>query len=313
MAEAKKRKKPKGFLVRLIICAAIVLLLVLAYLLRADDAYIVHIWPMWAWTPLVLLPWLSLRFWRQWQGLLGSLGAWIVILMLFGEPTPAELIPTGHGKPQASSLRVVSLNCAGGMLTAAEEVFTLDPDIILLQESPSAEKLADLSEKRLGHNTVVVGPDCAVLAVRPPQKLLMESNYVLAEVRGLRVLSLRLQPPVLRFDLFSPSAWAAYRRDIERRAGELTEIKQKAGLVDLVAGDFNTPNSRRIGGVLKGMKEAKGAIHGWGSTAINDYPMVRIDQIWSGDKLVLINSFVVKSQHSDHRLSVADYAVAKSP
>lgn len=311
MAKAKKSKEPRGFGVRLGFSVGLILLLVFAYIIRADGAYVIHIWPMWAWTPLILLPWVSLRFWHHWKGLLGCFAGWMLLLFALGEPSPTEFIPAGQEKPRAATLRVVSLNCAGGQLAAAEEVFALDPDIVLLQESPSEAALEELSQRRFGHGAIVRGPDASILSLRPPEEKQVEPNFVMAEVGGLRVASLRLQPPVLRFDLINPAAWSASRADIERRAAELAEIKQATGPLDLLGGDFNTPNAPRIAKLLPGMTEAERAMHGWGATAINDYPMVRIDQIWSSDRLVLVNAFVVKSEHSDHRISVADYAVAK--
>ena len=45
-----------------------------------------------------------------------------------------------------NAIRVISLNCAGGNLKAAEEVIRYKPDIVLLQESPTFQSRPNLDK-----------------------------------------------------------------------------------------------------------------------------------------------------------------------
>ena len=44
-----------------------------------------------------------------------------------------------------------------------------------------------------------------------------------------------------------------------------------------------------------------------GGTAINEYPFVRIDQIWHTDKLRPAVVWAKKSNSSDHRIVISDF------
>jgi endonuclease/exonuclease/phosphatase (EEP) superfamily protein YafD len=46
---------------------------------------------------------------------------------------------------------------------------------------------------------------------------------------------------------------------------------------------------------------------GWGNTIINDFPALRIDQIWASDALLVRNVVTHQTKNSDHRAVVTDF------
>lgn len=126
-------------------------------------------------------------------------------------------------------------------------------------------------------------------------------------------VSLRLAPPVLRIDLYDPSAWGEFARNREARAREGQELadalRDHGFKPDVIGGDFNTPPDPILNPLVGGINDAFGrAGVGLGATCVNPYPcIVRIDQIWPGPKVARVRSRVVRTVHSDHRIVVADY------
>ncbi|WP_161625809.1 endonuclease/exonuclease/phosphatase family protein [Singulisphaera acidiphila] len=45
---------------------------------------------------------------------------------------------------------------------------------------------------------------------------------------------------------------------------------------------------------------------GWGNTIINDFPFLRIDQVWASRSLRVLKVVVEKTRHSDHRVLICD-------
>jgi endonuclease/exonuclease/phosphatase (EEP) superfamily protein YafD len=77
-----------------------------------------------------------------------------------------------------------------------------------------------------------------------------------------------------------------------------------------MGGDFNTPPSQAVTHLMRdyAVDAFASCGKGWGATALNDYPFVRIDQIWSSPNyLTPVSGFTVKTEHSDHRIAVADF------
>src|SRR5262245_56640166 len=127
------------------------------YGVRPDACAAVTIFPAWVWAfPGVVLATLGIRPKRMRAAALVGL-CWLLYLVFLTEE-PASLArgalrsplhEVGWGPPRASetvlaggdTLRVVSLNCAGGSLDAAREVGRYQPDVVLLQESPSRREV----------------------------------------------------------------------------------------------------------------------------------------------------------------------------
>ncbi|HSI72939.1 MAG TPA: endonuclease/exonuclease/phosphatase family protein [Fimbriimonas sp.] len=285
------------------------------YWLKPDFAAAVTIFPFWTWLPFGLLPLLG---WKK----LGRRGGWVLLFawilgtVSFSEEWIGFLrIPT-TGDPSREVV-VVSLNCAGGLIEAAREVAQHHPDIVLLQESPGKNELEVLRQELFGKGgTVVSGPDAAVLSrypLRAFEKPHIDATAAIATLddgRSLNIVSLRLMPPVFRVDIFNPSAWSDLRRNRELRREELGEVadwvSKMPGNATIVGGDFNAQSGDAVfRGMPGGLRDAfyEGGI-GWGHTAVNDYPLARIDQIWVSQEFYLLHERVQKTVYSDHRMVV---------
>ncbi len=228
-------------------------------------------------------------------------------------------------------VRIISLNCAGGSFQAAREVKAWSPDLVLLQESPGVKELAPLAKELFGPRAgLLVGPDCAILSKHPIRPLLPSkgnrgpSNFVLGQVLGpgapWLVASVRLQPPVLRFDYWNLDCWRAYAEGKRGRREELREVMTAIHEFDdkepmIVGGDFNAPPDRSIRDVMaeRGglpnfplIDTAREAGSGWTLTAVNGIPLVRIDQVWVDPRFQPLRTIARLTSYSDHRMVVAD-------
>jgi len=225
---------------------------------------------------------------------------------------------------EGARLRVISLNCAGGTIEAAEAVKTWEPDVVLLQESPGKSELAALAKEMYGNKaSIVVGPDSAILSryrLTSWHKGKVEPvNYVGATAtvgpgETWQIVSLRLQPPVLRFDYWSPECWGAYaegkRQHVEELKALWNDVTKFATAGSIVlGGDFNTPPDRAVRAVLEPRLVDSGRVagSGWGMTAVASLPLVRIDQIWLDTRFVPLRTISVHNNRSDHRMVVCDF------
>ncbi len=220
-------------------------------------------------------------------------------------------------------MRVVSLNCAGGLLEAAREVAAYRPDVVLLQESPGAKEVRTLARELFGEAaSALPGVDASIIVngqLEPrmlPRKEAM--SFVQARARltnGLEaeVVSLRLLPACIRVDLWSPTCWrehSANRRDRREMmaaiANRLHALPHEVPVV--VGGDFNAPPGdavfRLLGTRLRDAYHEAGV--GLGNTIENSTPLIRIDQVWVSEQLVADAVVARKTTHSDHRLVVCD-------
>jgi hypothetical protein len=265
---------------------------------------------------------------------LAAAALWLLLPLLFAD-APASLLrgawrtlrPTKTVEG-ARTIRVVTLNC-GGSVQAAAEAADLQPDILLLQESPSASQLESLCEDLYGgEGQILWGPDCSILArgevtpvISPASK---RGECVLAQVRlasgmDLVVASLRLHPVPLRLDLWSPACWRAYaenrrtqRRQLQVIAKDATSHSGASSLI--LGGDFNAPAGDPVFDSLP--RELSDAFReagvGWGNTILNDWPVHRIDQIWAGSRLRALTVHAKATRHSDHRMVVAEFVVDRA-
>ena len=289
--------------------------LVACYWSLADAVYGITIWPAWVWLgfglPSAAFAWRRARRWGSALAL-----AWLGFVCTFAEE-PRSIL-NQFAAPlefRASEVTVISLNCAGGDPLAAAEAVARSPSLILFQESPPARELREV----VGAGwSLVVGPDASIAAKGRLEAIPIPrwtSNFVAARwwrartIDPVYVVSLRLAPPVLRFDYWNPACWRAYADGKRRRRIELDALSDfldtlPADVPIIVGGDFNTPpdaslQERLFGQSFRDSFTQSG--QGWGATAINDYPMVRIDQIWVSMGFST-STRALKTQYSDHRM-----------
>lgn len=261
-------------------------------------------------TPLVVAPFLSLRPRRLVRPFLLSMLLWCVALHLVREPSALILLPPSARV--ADTLRVVSLNCAGGSTEAAREAFRQSADVVMLQEVGSRDFIQ--AAKEAGYPYVSWSVDDAVFTrrqlVNPAKAMDFAAGTVELSGKRIRLVALRLLPPVFRLDLWSLDCWRNYAEDAGQRRARLRMLLSEAGASDicLVGGDFNATNPRLITDHRPTWTEAgRSAGRGWRGTGTNDFPFVWVDQIWGSPEIHWVQAFAQKTVNSDHRMLVADF------
>lgn len=291
------------------------LIMVLVYGLRPNWATAMFVWPAWVGMVVGII-----LLWRVRSHQKSLFVAWLIFG--FGFVDEFWSVPRGLLPEPTRDFRAVSLNCAGGSMGAAREVKLLKPDLVLFQETPSRRYLEEFATELFGPDaSYVLGPDAAIVArgdLRAYDLPKWTTNFVASvwTAKGqapIDVVSLRLAPPVMRIDLYSPSAWTDFADNRAARAKELKEVADALATMKvrptIIGGDFNTPPDPILKPLVDGLSDAfASAGVGLGATCVNPYPcIVRIDQIWSGKTVRCVRSFVVATEFSDHRMVVADY------
>ena len=128
----------------------------------------------------------------------------------------------------------------------------------------------------------------------------------------MHCICLRRTPPVARLDFWTREFWGDHQRLREHHREELTAVLAGFSQVEscflrIVGGDFNAPPLDPTLGVLAsaGLTDAfAGQGVGLGGTGTNDYPLFRVDQIWTDSRVS--QAFARKTKYSDHRMVVSD-------
>ncbi len=288
-----------------------VLLIVLFVVYRwgGDAVAGLTVFPYWSWGVFALLG--CIRF--QWKLLRRDLGLGLLVFVLLTSMSGEEVWTMM--RPREARPNVAVLNCAGGLSEAAQEAFRTGANLILLSETPSQKDLERLVEQEWGEGDVLAGPDGAIVVrgkIVPGSELKsVNATMATVEFEGYRwnVVALRLSPPVFRVDFVTPAYWEDYQRNLRSRRDELSEVMAtirdhfgEAG-ADVIAGDFNAPRpqgiDRDMDGYLDAICESGG---GWTGSAVNDFPLVRIDHVYFGSGLKATGGRVDKTKNSDHRL-----------
>lgn len=295
------------------------------YYWRWEGCAAVTFFPPWVWLiPGFFLTGLGYRKTFKWYVLTCFL---LGIIFLFSSAEePRSLIRSRScsnnewtaARQQGKALRIVSLNCAGKR-AAAREAFAENPDIILLQESPDRETLKTLAQQVFKENADCLwGIDTSILArgrIFPEKgaRFFTRARVQLSSGRELQVISLRLLPPIVRLDLWSPSGWRDQTQNRRYHREQLQELAQIIKTIPptvplIIGGDFNAPGGDGA------MASLHPRLHdtfqhagiGWGNTGINEFPVSRIDQIWTTDHFRPIGVIAKKTEHSDHRMVICD-------
>jgi endonuclease/exonuclease/phosphatase (EEP) superfamily protein YafD len=311
-----------------VLCAA----LFLCYGLRPDAGAAVTLWPAWVWPAPGLL--LAALGWRRSRRVVAAVALlWVAFVAVFAEE-PRSLLRVRpwpapgweEARRRGEALRVVSLNCAGGSADAAAELEEYDPDLVLLQEAPRRDEVETLARRLFGEKAGVAwGLDTAILArgrvkaapvSRPLRGTITQAHVALASGIAADVISLRLLPPTVRLDLWSPGCW---REQAANRRTRVEQVRAVAREIDalphlgpqIVGGDFNAPAGDRIYRLLppRLRDTFREGGTGWGNTALNDVPISRIDQVWTSDHFRPLVVVARKTRDSDHRMVLCDLQV----
>jgi len=256
---------------------------------------------------------------------------WFVFLFTFAEE-PRSLLRAIYKKPDILRLntnekyvRVISLNCGGGNINAAKEIIQYSPDIVLLQESPPQKQMNDFIDQLFDNSaTLIYGMDTSIIITKgqlkndfPDQqhtfitKVIITFNNV-----DILLANIRLMPPEIEFNLLTPKTWCKHRDDRQERRKQIAKIENFLNESDIekpvvVGGDFNVKaNDGTLRPLNKYLTDAfTKAGTGWGHTAINDFPVFRVDQIWVSKHFKVISCFARKTVYSDHRMVICDLMV----
>ena len=299
-------------------------LLILTYSLRPDSLAAITIFPSWAWLGLLIptLPFLRRRHIRL---SLLPLAAWLTyVVMHVEEPRSFArgiIYPINEEKAP-TSLRLVSMNCGGGLDTPLNELFDLQPDIIFLQEPPSRQHIELFTGELFGDNgQFIYDADTCIIArgrLTSAKSTVSSIFYSygaleLQEVGTLHLISLRLRTGSTRLDLWNPNTWSEHKAQRILQRNQLQEIITAVGTHDtmIIAGDFNAPQGDGIFSILRThfFDTFRTSGKGFGNTIINDIPVLRIDQIWVSFDFVALQSFSRKSMYSDHRFVISDIKI----
>jgi len=227
--------------------------------------------------------------------------------------------------PAGRPLRIVSLNCANDHRCVAD-LQRAQPDVVLIQEAPGEEALADMAAQLFGDaGHVLAGGDTAILARgRVTARFVDRRTHFVAgtvvfENGGrLNCVSLRLATPVSRLDFWSGGFWDDHRqlRALHRR--QLREVLARAGEFApasgfVVGGDFNAPPiDRALDEIRPGLADsfARAGL-GWGATGTNAWPLFRVDQVWTNPAVTVTQVTAEKTRYSDHRMVVCDVSLQR--
>ena len=303
----------------------------LFYYFRWPGVVAVTVFPIWAWAAVGLMVLAPSHSRLKRRRTVAILGVWALLVVLFAEE-PRALLSCCRPWPdpewavareRGAGLRVVTVNCAGGNVEVAGEALAHDPDLLLLQESPSAPELQALIEAHPGYS-LVWGHDASIIARGEIEELPVEQDdvgfVIMAEVmihaQPIVVIDTRFLLPYCNIDLWRPAAWRNAREAYSAREAQMEAIARYVRQVDpdtplIGGGDFNTPPGdslfRKLRPRLRDAFPEAGI--GLGNTIINDIPISRIDQVWVSQHFRVHAVVARRTEHSDHRLVVCDLSL----
>ncbi len=259
----------------------------------------------------------------EWRGLWRS---W------FSNPPP--LLPQRPAVHRAQTLRVITLNCRRSNIASAREAAAWNPDVILLQEMRgyATRDVNALARELWGpESSTVASFDTAILAhghLRPHPsnranrrlQEFVQATLTRPDGSQIEVASVHLQGHVTSLKLWDPETWRAHARKQRRHRLYMEEIiapslQSGQPRPRLIGGDFNSPAGNRTFAALQpSFADAFAtAGTGWGNTFRNDWPLLRIDQIWATHDLQPTAARTIKTAYSDHRMVVVDYTLPAAP
>lgn len=306
----------------------------ICYLNRWDGMVPVTLTPVWAWSAagmlVSLITWILCR--GVYPGVLFTL--FLFTAVAFSEETRGivrELIVTLRKAPPAEPsprlLRVVSVRCNGkesALRLAAES----KPDILLIQEAPDKMILEAVADQLYGversvshhHNAAVIARGETLAWMGDPKSSTLHVRIRRLDGFILDVTNLDLDGCAPHLQMWRPTAWndlirrrTETRRLVRQFLGENPINRAKVGRI--VGGGFGTPPGDDVFRPLQtnGMVDTYAASGiGWGNTYPAEFPVLRLDQIWSSKNLLPVRSETIPNPDSRHRIVVSDVEIPAS-
>jgi vancomycin resistance protein VanJ len=327
----KKNKAVPGWLPKMLLAISIFLWIALCpvYVFQPDFLAALTFWPVWLFAiPAIIFSVSGISANKKMSMVVTFL--WILFVVLIAEE-PLGLLRSytrlnrdcKNSCDRGICLRVVSFNCAGGNIAAAEEILQYAPDVVLLQESPPDKDLAILTKKFFsdGGEFVLEG-DTAILArghvtktevIQEKRSLMVGARVNLPSGLEIETLSIHLVPPAAGTNLLSPDCWREHFEDRKQRLQQISAIgEQVKSVADnvpiVVGGDFNAKPWLGASKILslRLQDTFKQGGFGWPGTGPAHFPLWRIDQIWTSRNFKTVKVQSVNSKQSDHRIVICD-------
>jgi hypothetical protein len=310
------------FVALLVIAAAVV-----AAIVRPAALTALVLIPTWCWLLVGLLSAISVYRAGQRVIAISLVAGWTLFAVVWVEEVAAfgrlafKQVYAGSSPP-GQRLRIVSLNGANTD-RCLWDLKQSNPDIVLLQEAPASDALAEMAEALFdGNGSYVTNGDAAILARGAVTDAYVNNpRFVAGRIRlndgqELYCACLRLAPPISRLDFWRTGFWSDHQAASDGRRQELRAIlehlRERSGSIPVVVGgDFNTtPLDRCLDELRPPLRDAfDSAGIGWGATGTNELPIFRVDQVWTSSRIVPAEVRAVKTEHSDHRMVVCEVVV----
>lgn len=296
---------------------------------RPDFLAALTLIPAWYWLICGLLS-TGLAWCKSRRRTVGALaGLWIIFVIGWVEEIRSVPRAVGfNAKSEANSvdraIRIVSLNCANEV-NCVVDLERVHPDVVLLQEAPGIDGLAQMTARLFGAGgSFLSGGDTAILTRGKLNQLFADrsAHFVAGTVqfedgRRFDCVSLRLAPPPSRLDFWSPGFWRDHRDARNMHRHQLRQIMASipatpSASVLVIGGDFNTvPLDRALDELRPNLCDTfdKRGL-GWGATGTNEWPLFRVDQVWTSAQFVPVRVAVGKTKYSDHRMVICDAVVS---
>lgn len=281
--------------------------LFLVYWWRPCWAVALTIFPAWIW--LILWP-LALPVVRTKLFVVVSI-SWLMFGLIHVEEWQSMLRTVLPKEEQHGGLRVTTINCSGS-IESLKDAFLEEPDIILVQESPSRLQIENLLKEKPGYE-YLYGFDTSIIArgklSESGDAMFYKAGTAEIDERTFFIVSLRLLTSSPRVDLWSPACWRAQCHTRKRQIEQITEIAEilPPDTTLIIGGDFNVPQRDKVFSFIRDETEDtfKAGGRGWCNTILVEYPMLRIDQIWASPALVCVDAVSRKCPKTDHKLYTA--------
>jgi vancomycin resistance protein VanJ len=314
----------------LLVCSACLFLFVITcYTFRFDSFAVITAFPAWIWFIPGFIAAILARLPGRARFLYIAVAVmWVGFVLVFAD----EPVSIARGTLRSitsttvPSFCVVSVNCCLGNPLAALDAAPYEPDILLLQESPGRDKVAEITHQLFGETgSYLYGGDTVIIVrgkIEPSTPLrgattsMIQGHVKLVSGLELEVASIHLAPPPGRFDFWSPAAWKIYAGQRRTKRMEIANIVQRLNALPpdttiVIGGDFNMPSTD---GAWDDMPPY---LHdtfyeagvGWGNTITSTMPVVRFDQIWVSANLKAVEVKAVFSKNTDHLMVVSDIAM----
>lgn len=307
------------------------LFLVFCYGFRMDWCAAITVFPVWVWiTPAMILVTLQVIIDKR-ETAFFSFALWSAFLFVYDDH-PAALVrgfvyqwdqtKLEQYQQNGNGLRIITFNTLGHDIETLKQLKTLKPDILCIQESPQPALLQQIGDEIFdGFTSVVRGGDCSIITngkitqneIPSTHRFYLPVTIQLPSGFTVVVVSLHFYPPVVCFNLFSSSCWQDQTTNRIRRREQMRILREHIDTIPkdipiIVAGDYNAPSGDELYRQLQPRLSDAYPIAGigWGDSFHNEYPVVRIDQVWISNHFQPTALITHSSQSSDHRVVICD-------